>query len=248
MKQVSKQEFENYIMAAINGEISRIQLVKELETDYRTLNKRIQLLSIENPKLYAQFIEKHPYKPREITNINIRNIIYEFLTTGINMDELAAKHNLSLRTLRRKIDALGKSKDEKDIHLYELCKQFAYNKAHEKPNSEELLYEIAKLEREPEEEVKDDVEKRREFLLNIEKQYQELCMTMSKKQAAKQMGYTTNRLYKLQHELYCIEIERNTRMNSTSFKERIAVNPEELTLKKEASSKQDEKQTEQERE
>lgn len=228
MKEITQEEFEQYILEVINGEKSRVQITKELETDYRTLNKKIQLLSIDNPELYLRFIQKYPYKPREITTVPIRKAVYEFLTTGIDMEELAKKYQIGVRTLSRKINALGKSKNDEDVNLYHLCKELAYNKAHSKPNSPELLYAISKLEIEPEEKKQDDIEKRRQYLLSLEKQYQELCQTMSKTEAAQQMGYTTNRLYKLLNELYCIEIERNVKQKNKEFRERMAVNPNEL--------------------
>ncbi len=229
MKEITQAEFEQYILDVINGKKTRIQMAQELKADSRTLKKRIQLLSIENPKLYLKYIQKYPHKPKEITTLPIKSIIYEFLTTGINIKELAEKYGVGGRTIRRKIEALGKSKKREDIHLYNLYKAFAYNKAHGKKNSPELLYEISKLEIESEDTKQDDAEKRRQYLLELEKQYQELCLTMKKGEAAKQMGFTSNKLYKLQQELYCIEIERNTIDKNSRFREKMAVKPDELS-------------------
>ena len=65
MKQISQEEFEQYVEAIINGEMSKAQVVKELQTESRTLNNRIHELILTNPELHRRYVEKHPYKPRE---------------------------------------------------------------------------------------------------------------------------------------------------------------------------------------
>ena len=52
MKKLSEEEFENAIKRLINGEITKVKLAKELETDPRTLDNKIQEASVTNPKLY----------------------------------------------------------------------------------------------------------------------------------------------------------------------------------------------------
>ena len=128
------------------------------------------------------------------------------------------------RTLRRKIDALKKSDDPKDRELHDICKQTAYNRAHGKKMHFELQRKIDELEIQEEEIKQDDKEKRRQQLLQIEKNYNELCRIMSKEKAAEAMGYTYNRVYKLLDELYCMEIQNNA---IKGFKEGIKVNPKE---------------------
>ena len=46
MKEMSKEEFYEKIKSVIRGEISTTKLVKELQTDSRTLNNKIQELSV----------------------------------------------------------------------------------------------------------------------------------------------------------------------------------------------------------
>lgn len=201
MKEIKDSEFEQLMLEVIEGKKSRVKLAEELQTDWRTLNKKIQLLSMTNPELYKKFVEKYPYKPKEITAIPLKTMLVEFLKTGIRMQDLADKYGIGERTLRRKIDALKKSDDPKDRELHDICKQIQ------------------------EEEIKqDDKEKRRQQLLQIEKNYNELCRIMSKEKAAEAMGYTYNRVYKLLDELYCMEIQNNA---IKGFKEGIKVNPKE---------------------
>ena len=66
MKELTQQEFEEQIERVIDGKIGRKALAKELETDIRTLNRKITELADTNPDLYFKFIEKFPYKPKEI--------------------------------------------------------------------------------------------------------------------------------------------------------------------------------------
>lgn len=141
------------------------------------------------------------------------------------MQDLANKYGIGERTLRRKIDALKKSDDPKDRELHDICKQTAYNRAHGKKMNFELQRKIDELEIQEEEIKQDDKEKRRQQLLQIEKNYNELCRIMSKEKAAEAMGYTYNRVYKLLDELYCMEIQNNA---IKGFKEDIKVNPKEI--------------------
>lgn len=89
----------------------------------------------------------------------------------------------------------------------------------------ELQRKIDELEIQEEEIKQDDKEKRRQQLLQIEKNYNELCRIMSKEKAAEAMGYTYNRVYKLLDELYCMEIQNNA---IKGLKEDIKVNPKEI--------------------
>lgn len=225
MKEITDSEFEQLMLEVIEGKKSRVKLAEELQTDWRTLNKKIQLLSMTNPELYKKFVEKHPYKPKEITAIPLKTMLVEFLKTGIRMQDLADKYGIGERTLRRKIDALKKSDDPKDRELHDICKQTAYNRAHGKKMHFELQRKIDELEIQEEEIKQDDKEKRRQQLLQIEKNYNELCRIMPKEKAAEAMGYTYNRVYKLLDELYCMEIQNNA---IKGFKEDIKVNPKEI--------------------
>ena len=62
----------------------------------------------------------------------------------------------------------------------------------------------------------DNIERRRQELLKLEREYEELYMQVGKVEAAKRMGYSQNRIYKLLNELYRIEIERNAREHLAS--------------------------------
>lgn len=104
MKEIKDSEFEQLMLEVIEGKKSRVKLAEELQTDWRTLNKKIQLLSMTNPELYKKFVEKYPYKPKEITAIPLKTMLVEFLKTGIRMQDLANKYGIGERTLRRKID------------------------------------------------------------------------------------------------------------------------------------------------
>ncbi len=66
MKEIKDSEFEQLMLEVIEGKKkSRVKLAEELQTDWRTLNKKIQLLSMTNPELYKKFVEKYPYKQQK---------------------------------------------------------------------------------------------------------------------------------------------------------------------------------------
>lgn len=225
MIEITDTEFEQRIVEVIDGKISRGRLAKELKADWRTLNNKIQLLSMSNPELYRKYIEKCSYRPKEITTLPLKTMLVEFLTTDINMPSLAAKYHIGERTLRRKINALKNSDDLQDRELYDLVKQTAYNHSHKIKTNLDLQRRIEELEIDQEEIVQDDKEKRRQQLIQIERRYNELCALMPKEKAAKIMGYTNNRIYKLLNELYCIEIQNNS---LNEFKRQLQVTQKDL--------------------
>ena len=160
--------------------------------------------------MYYDFIKTHPYKPKERRDINIRGFVIETLKSGMNVEEMCAKYQIGRRTIGRKIIGLKKSDKEEDRRLYELYKRIAYKKSHSKEFSYEDIMQINELQVEEVTGI-DNVERRRQELLELEKRYQDLCLQVGKEAAAKKLGYTQNRIYKLLNELYRIEIERNIR-------------------------------------
>ena len=220
MKEIEQEEFENLIRQIIEGKKSETRVIKELETGSRTFNNRIQELSIINPELYEEFIRVHPYKPKERKDINIRGFVIEILKSGITVEEMCTKYGIGRRTISRKILELKKSDNEEDRKLYELYKRIAYSKSHSKEMSIADKRQIEELEKEEVVGI-DNIERRRQELLELEKKYQDLCLQVGKTEAAKRLGYTKNRIYKLLNELYRIEIERIAReSNNTHIQDR----------------------------
>lgn len=213
MKKVSQEEFEKLIRQIIEGERSEGSVIKELETESRTFNNKISELSLTNPQLYYEFIKARPYKPKERKDINIRGFVIEVLKSGVTVEEICDKYHIGRRTISRKIEQLKKSDKEEDRKLYELYKRIAYKKAHSHQLNNEDIMEINALEREEVAGIS-DVERRRQELLKIEKEFQDLSLQVGKEEAARRMGYTPNRIYKLLNELYRIEIERSQSQKS----------------------------------
>ena len=208
MKKVSQEEFEKLIRQIIEGERSEGSVIKELETESRTFNNKISELSLTNPQLYYEFIKARPYKPKERKDINIRGFVIEVLKSGVTVEEICDKYHIGRRTISRKIEQLKKSDKEEDRKLYELYKRIAYKKAHSQKLENADIMKINALKSEDVIGMS-DVERRRLELLEIERQYQDLSLEFGKEVAAKKMGYTPNRIYKLLNELYRIEIERS---------------------------------------
>lgn len=226
MKQISQGEFEQYVEAIIRGDMSKAQVVKELQTEARTLNNRIHELILTNPELHRRYVEKHPYKPRERNDVNGVQLAIEILDDDKTIEELIAKYQVSRRTIRRKLDSLKDSDVKEERELYELCRVAGriYSRRMKKSDNfikavNELLSRIEIDSVRPAEDKESNVEKRRTQLLELERRYHELCMTMTKQEAAKALGYTTNRISKLLNELYRIEIEGIATTQSRDFRQ-----------------------------
>ena len=243
MKKISQEEFEKIIREIIDGKKSESSVVKELKTEARTLNNKIQELSVINPELYAEFIEARPYKPKERKDINIRGLVIRILKTGYTVEQIAEEYQIGVRTISRKITQLKRSDNEEDRGLYELYRSVAEKKSRSKKLTPEEEYRISTLQEEPIKEI-DDVERKRQELLQLEKEYQELYMKFGKEEAARRLGYTSNRIYKMLNELYRIEIERNAKERKKQFKDSLkvdnipSVSKEEISNGEEASKVQ----------
>ena len=231
MKEIKPEEFENLIRDIIKGNRSKASVIKELQTESRTFNNKIQELSARNPELYREFITVHPYKPKERKDINVHGFVIEMLKSDFTLKEMCEKYNVSYRTMSRKIAQLKKSDNPDGLELYELYKNVAAKRSTSRKPS---LGEIDKIEKLEKQEVKgiSDVERRKQMLLELERQYQDLSMQFGKEEAAKRLGYTQNRIYKLLNELYRIEIEENAgRKNAekdNGFRDRIKVGSTDL--------------------
>ena len=59
------------IKEVIKGEKSKAGLTKELETNMRTLDNRIQELSVYNAELYKQLINKKPFRSKTRDDIRV---------------------------------------------------------------------------------------------------------------------------------------------------------------------------------
>lgn len=215
MKEITQEEFESIVKDIIVGKKSKAMVIKELHTEARTLNNKIQELSMLNPELYEEFVKVKPYKPKERKDVNIVGFVTELLTTGVTMQELADKYHIGVRTISRKIAKLEKSDNPKERDLYNLYKSVARKKSHSQKLGKEEEWRMAELEA-VETKGMDNIERRRQELLKLEKEYEELYMQVGKVEAAKRMGYSQNRIYKLLNELYRIEIERNAREHLAS--------------------------------
>ena len=201
MKNISKDEFKQVIRRLINGEITKVKLAKELETDPRTLDNRIQELSATDPELYYEYVDVLPYKQKGIDHIDFEALVIYMLKNGCTADETAQKFGVSRRTINRRIN------DLENKELREMYREVADNRKHGRNNGVELDRIISELE--PREVIKGGVnDRRKRELLAIESRFNKLCETMDKTQAAKTMGYgDRDRLYKLMYELYKLEIE-----------------------------------------
>ena len=234
MKKLSEEEFADAIKRLIRGEITKVKLSKELETDTRTLDKEIQKLSATNQELYNEDIRALPYNQKEIDHIDYEALVIYMLKQGFTINEVAEEFNISRRTISRRICEL------KNKELANMYREVADNRKHRRNNGIELNKKISELE------YRDVIiceinDRRKAELLAIEARFNKLCETMGKRQAAKVMGYgDRDRVYKLLEELYKLEIEEYTKKaNEEQAKSETS---ETKTEEKQEQAKTEEKQ------
>ena len=141
MKQITDKEFYESIEKIIRGESSRAKLIKELETDSRTLNNKIQELVIYNPELYSRFIKKFPYRTKTRDDIDFEALAIEITKNGTTTFQASKKYNIGERTIRRRMKELAKE----NPYLAEIYNEVKENNKHSRSNSLELQDKISKL-------------------------------------------------------------------------------------------------------
>lgn len=226
MKEMSKEEFYEEIRSVIRGEITITKLAKKIKTDFRTLNNKIQELSVYNPELYNEYVEKFPYKSKSRDDIDFEALAIEIVKKNMTMQAVEKKYNVGERTVRRRIEELKKG----NPYLYAIYKEVKENIKHSKENPIELQKQIDNLVYRKVK-VSELNEKRQKELEEIETVFQSRCKYVSKEEAAKSMGMTASRIYKLLNELYRIRIEKNNSTRQTTFKDTLKVNSSKPTIK-----------------
>lgn len=220
MKELTQKEFEEQIQRLIDGSIGRKKLAKELETDIRTLNNKIMELSSTNSDLYAQVIEKIPYKPKEInTDIEglavtiIKNGLQQTMEdTGFNKMTISRKMK-KLKTLNPGLHKLYVTRNEKMSVI----------------EREKFLRELEKYDRDFGEIRKDDVGIKRE---QIQKELDEfealLASGLSKDDAARKLGYKDyTPIWRRYKELERIKTEEKSKQG---IRERVKVEVKPLEI------------------
>lgn len=219
MIDISEQEFMDYLERYANNEITMKDLIKELEADYRTLNNKIIGISVTNPELYYKIVTSHPYKQKSRTDIDFEALMIYIMKNGLMIQDAVDIFNISRRTIQRRVNEFKDTNPD----LYKLFKIFI-GKDKKILSDPEIQDKIAKLQ------YKDVVigeinEERENYLIDIEKRFNTLVAAgMTHEQAAKDMGYTNNYIYKALNELYRIKIEKQIKNNqkSNEFKGRIS--------------------------
>lgn len=214
MLKLSKEEFEAKIQDLIDGKTTRKKLIKELETDSRTLNNKIREISEYNPELYSAFITKFPYRTRERNDLDYEALVIEIVQTGMTSAEAAQKYNVGGRTIQRKVNQLQKE----NPYLVDIYKQVKLNNSKQEKPSKELQHKIDELVPRPVVICEINGIRRRE-LEELERIYNERCLTMSKEQAARSMGMAKPQMFKIMNQLRRLRVEDEAK----SFKDGLKV-------------------------
>ena len=226
MIEISQEDFESKIQDVIEGKTTRVKLVEELRIDRDTLNNRIQELVIKNPKLYQDFIEKFPYRPREYTHIDYEALIIDILKKGYKRRELSDVYGIDSRTIARKIYLVEQTNPEL-IALYREVSR--YRKAQKKLPIK-LQRQIDNLA-DKEIFLGEVCDKKREELLDREKRYNEAILSgKGATEASKIVGQ--NRVSKAINTLYRIDLEAaNKKDSKPTFKDSLKVSSSDTTTK-----------------
>lgn len=206
MKKITDMQFEIEVRNLINKKKTRKTLAKELGISMRTLNNMITKLSKSNPELYAEFVSKFPYKPKEIV-VNSNQLAIKVIINGLQ--ETSNQMGISVRTISRKIKQLEKTNPK----LYELY-QIRNN-----PMTEEQRVRFNKEINEminDKEVIKDALKEKEELLrITLSKFEEKVRSGLSKNRAAKEIGFdgypTICKKYK---ELERIQAEKEIQNNN----------------------------------
>lgn len=214
MIDISEKDLLNYLEKYANKEISMNKLVKELQSDYRKINNKIIEMSINYPNLYYKIITNNPYKQKLRADIDFEALMIYILKEGITIEEATKTFNVSRRTIQRRVKEIEVTNPD----LYSLFKDTVGRDA-KKVISPELQEKIQKLEYKTV--VVGEINDEREnFLVDIEKRYNDLVMSgMTHEQAAREIGYSYQYVRNVLNELYRIRIERNVKQQAKSSNE-----------------------------
>ena len=211
MKQISQEEFEQYIQDIIDGKMTRKRLASELETVMRTINHRIMELEGKNPALYQAFIQKFPYTPKEI-KLDVEALAIKVINNGI--EQTARDIGISTRSIARKIKQLETINPEL-LQLYE--------DRNGKMSDEERELFMSRVRRIEEEkgiavlERQELVEKEESIRQSLTKFEELLATGMDKNIAARKLGYSDYAaVWKKQKELERIRQERKAASAKTT--------------------------------
>jgi len=200
MIEMSQEEFEVEIQRLIDGNITRKKLAKKLQTDMRTLNKKIMEIAQTNSELYSKFVDKFPYKPRKI-QVDIEDLAVQVILHGL--EETSEATGISTRTIIRKIKTLEKT----NLELHRL-----YTHRNDRMTFEQReLFNAAvqKFQKNYRLEIS-GIEKREQEIREVLSKFEGLVDSgMSKASAARIMGYDDySTIWKKYQELKRIETEK----------------------------------------
>ena len=219
MIKIPNQEFEARIQDVIDGKLSRIDLVQEIQTDIRTLNKKIiEEIGVNNPDLYLEYIKKFPYKQKERDDIDYEALIIEMVKNRTHTASAAIQYNVGIRTIQRKVNAVAKE----NPYLFRIYKEVKQLNKNEMPIPFELQERIDKLVSRPVK-INELNYSRRKELEEIERIYNNRCQYVSRLEAAESMGFSKHRIYKSLNDLYRMRVEENYTKMEDSFKESLKV-------------------------
>ena len=103
---------------------------KKRQVSLNTLYRKVSKLEGTDIETYKEFMDMHPYKPRDRQEYDFEQLMRESILTGISQKELEAKYDIPKRTIQRKFAKI----EEDNPELYSVYQIYVKLKQDERLN------------------------------------------------------------------------------------------------------------------
>ena len=200
MKEITDQEFENYVEQIIAEKLTLKNLCAILHTSYSTLNAKITSLEKTNPELYGRYITKFPYKPKRNGQINSRGLLIAIMKDDLTFEDVHRIYGIPKRTISRRVAEIKRT----DKELYTIYQSYRENPSDASENTKNLLREPVLLDKTPE-------ELKREEIQSILEEFETLLKEnsgLTREKAAAKLGFIPQQMDEMRKKLIRIDKEK----------------------------------------
>ncbi len=125
-------EWSNFIkeILAKGKDVNLKSECKKRQVSLNTLYRKVSKLEGTDIETYKEFMDMHPYKPRDRQEYDFEQLMRESILTGISQKELEAKYDIPKRTIQRKFAKI----EENNPELYSVYQIYVKLKQDERLN------------------------------------------------------------------------------------------------------------------
>ena len=107
-------EWTNFIkeILAKGKDVNLKSECKKRQVSLNTLYRKVSKLEETDIETYKEFMDMHPYKPRDRQEYDFEQLMRESILTGISQKELEVKYDIPKRTIQRKFAKIEKDNPE----------------------------------------------------------------------------------------------------------------------------------------